>query len=162
VPLRSIVKPVDSSTLFVATSSRSTECSSSFTKRQTENRTLCVCIHSDFLHRVNPVLTHLLLLETRSLSIISLEKSMQDPENQSRIFETVLSSSRKRTTTMVTDSTDLSSAYVLESHFLSGVHGLRLTSSSTTFQEEKPHDRTRKPGQRWAVTPGTKIKTVDL
>ncbi|GAA5913434.1 choline/carnitine O-acyltransferase [Sporobolomyces salmoneus] len=28
--------------------------------------------------------------------------------------------------------------------------------------EEKPHDRTRKPGQRWAVTPGTKIKTVDL
>ncbi|GAA5869850.1 hypothetical protein JCM16303_001818 [Sporobolomyces ruberrimus] len=28
--------------------------------------------------------------------------------------------------------------------------------------EEKHHDRTRKPGQRWAVTPGTKIKTVDL
>ncbi|GAA5851677.1 hypothetical protein JCM5353_007307 [Sporobolomyces roseus] len=28
--------------------------------------------------------------------------------------------------------------------------------------EDKPHDRTRKPGQRWAVTPGTKIKTVDL
>ncbi|GAA6063319.1 hypothetical protein JCM10212_005487 [Sporobolomyces blumeae] len=27
---------------------------------------------------------------------------------------------------------------------------------------EKYHERARKPGQRWAVTPGTKIKTVDL
>ncbi|GAA5978687.1 hypothetical protein JCM5350_002482 [Sporobolomyces pararoseus] len=29
-------------------------------------------------------------------------------------------------------------------------------------RDEKPHDRTRKPGQRWAVPPGTKIKTVDI